>query len=360
MRTFRLLIVEDNDQDLALCKEKVSDYIDERKREIELVACKNVEEAFEKLDNSFDGAIIDMKLGDQGDEGNEVIKRIVDSYYKIPIAIFTGTPGTADSDFNNIGVFTKGETGYEDLLDRFWTIYDTGLTRIMGGRGTIEKTLQEVFQTNILPQIQKWEEYGEKDSSRTEKALLRHILNHLLQLLDDDEKKYFPEEMYLYPPLSEKTCTGSIVQPKNKDDVKSKDRKWYVVMNPACDLVIRDNDRPKTDSIVLVKIEKEESIIDDKNKKDRKKLFGNDYCLYYHWLPKTDFFDGGFLNFRKLSSLSIDEFNEKFEKPIIQIAPFFIKDMVARFSAYYARQGQPDIDIEQFLQISSTDLTAIL
>ena len=43
MRTFRLLIVEDNDQELALCKEKVSDYIDERKREIELVACKNVE-----------------------------------------------------------------------------------------------------------------------------------------------------------------------------------------------------------------------------------------------------------------------------------------------------------------------------
>lgn len=350
MRTFRLLIVEDNEQELALCKEKVSDYIDEKKRDIELVACKNVEEAFEKLDNSFDGAIIDMKLGDQGDEGNEVIKRIVDSYYKIPIAIFTGTPGTADSDFNNIGVFKKGETGYEDLLDRFWTIYDTGLTRIMGGRGIIEETLNIVFQKNILPHIKKWEDYGKIDSNRTEKALLRHTLNHLLQFLDDDKDKYFPEEVYLYPPLSDKICTGSIVKPK--DDVKPKDRKLYVVMNPPCDLVIRDNDRPKTDNIVLVEIEKEENIIGGKREKKHKKLFSNDYNFYYHWLPQTNFFEGGILNFRKLSSLSIEEFNKNYEKPKIQISPSFVKDILARFSAYYARQGQPDIDIEQFLQIS--------
>ena len=91
-----------------------------------------------------------------------------------------------------------------------------------------------------------------------------------------------------------------IVNPK--DDVKPKDRKLYVVMNPPCDLVIRDNDRPKTDNIVLVEIEKEENIIGGKREKKHKKLFSNDYNFYYHWLPQTNFFEGGILNFRKLYS----------------------------------------------------------
>ncbi len=53
------------------------------------------------------------------------------------------------------------------------------------------------------------------------------------------------------------------------------------------------------------------------------------------------------MNFRKLSSLSHDEIDGDFEKSLIQISPAFIKDIVARFSIYYARQGQPEIEIEE-------------
>ena len=352
MTDFKLLLVEDDEQDLRLCRDCVNDFNKERSCSIALIECKNVAEAFEKLDNSFDGAIIDLRLGDEGDEGNQVITRIEESYFRIPVAILTGTPDAADSDFAYIEVFKKGApgAGYTDLLHHFWGIHNTGLTRIMGGRGKIEKILNKVFRENLLPQKDKWVAYGETDSPRTENALLRHALSHLLQLLDDDGDRCFPEEVYLTPPFNDTVRTGSVVKEKSSEQ-------RFVVMNPACDLVIRDAGECNTDRILIVEIDSQTSLfpghqstgLNNSQKKDLEKAYRNNKSAYYHWLPKTDFFQGGFLNFRKLSSLAINEFNERFEKPAVQISPFFVKDIVARFSAYYARQGQPDIDFEHFI-----------
>lgn len=354
MSAFRLLIVEDNDQDLATCRDTVARYKDEKQREVQLVECRSIEEFRAKRDNSVDGAIIDLKLAGQGDEGNQVIREIEESHFRIPVAVLTGTPDTADNDFAYIGVFRKGDqgAGYADLLDRFWGIHNTGLTRIMGGRGVIEETLNKVFRENLLPQRDKWVAYGETDSSRTEKALLRHALNHLLQLLDDDGDRSFPEEMYLHPPLNkDKIRTGSIV--KQKDGGQ-----WFTVMNPACDLVVRDGISFKTERILLAEIEPVSRVTEvatrkcaDASEKETKlrAVFSNSFTAYNHWLPETSFFEGGFLNFRKLSSYKNKDFKRMFDKPSIQISPSFVKDVVARFSAYYARQGQPDIDFEHFI-----------
>ena len=87
MNAFRLLFVEDDQQELKSCEDAVEIYKREKGRKIELVPCKNIEEAFSKLDNSIDGAIIDLKLGDQGDEGNEVLRKI-----KVLFAFSIGHP----------------------------------------------------------------------------------------------------------------------------------------------------------------------------------------------------------------------------------------------------------------------------
>jgi CheY-like chemotaxis protein len=352
MSKFRLLVVEDQEEELSVCRDTIARYKDEKQRDVEIEECKDVKEAFEKLDNSFDGAIIDLRLGDQGDEGTQVVREIEKANLRIPVAILTGTPDAVDSDFTYIGVFKKGDpkAGYSDLLDLFWGIHNTGLTRIMGGRGIIEETLSKVFRKNLLPQKNKWVSYGETDPSRTEKALLRHALSHLLQLLDDDGDRCFPEEVYLSPPLTPTIRTGSIIKKKTSGQ-------RFVVMNPACDLVIRANGECNTDRILVVEIDSHASLfpkhkateLSNSQKKDLEKAFRNNKSSYYHWLPETDSFEGGFLNFRKLSTFSIDEFDEKFEKPVIQISASFVKDMVARFSVYYARQGQPDIDFDQYI-----------
>ena len=348
MSALRLLIVEDDEQDLTTCRDTVERYRGETNRDIELVEYRNIDDALEGVDSTFDGAIVDLKLGNQGDEGNQIIRRVSESFLRIPIAIFTGNPDNLNAtDIENIGIFIKGEATYDEVLDRFWSIYDTGLTRILGGRGIIEENLNRVFLKNLLPLMPKWELYGQENSERTEKALLRHTLNHLSLLLEEGGDSFFPEEVYLYPLLSERITTGSIVR---------KNDQWFVVLSPACDLVVRNTGRFKTDRILLVETEKEANVVkaalDGITKQSGKKrklrdVFNNNYTDYYHWLPETSFLGGRFLNFRRLKNMNEDKFRKEFERPKIQISPSFVKDIVARFSSFYARQGQPDIESKE-------------
>ena len=363
MNKLRLLFVEDSPQDIETFRDMLGEYKDETKRDIDPVECitsDQAEEALENLDGSFDGAIIDLKLGDRGDEGNKLIKKIEKSFFRIPIFIFTARPSNVDESVEGVEVYTKGEIDYYGLLDRIWSIYETGLTHIMGGRGKMEKVLSKVFKKNIFPKMDKWIEHSEKyGRDKTERALMRYTLSHLLHLLDEGQEHFFPEEFYLDPPMSEHITTGSIV----KENVSNQ---LYVVLSPACDLVIRSDSKIKTDRILLVKIEQENNIVDEalteimkmsnnRRKKEKVKekveeVLKNNYTYYYHWLPKTDFFEGGFLNFRKLITLDEDDFDKEFEKPFIQISPSFVKDIVSRFSSFYARQGQPDIESKDYVK----------
>ena len=193
----------------------------------------------------------------------------------------------------------------------------------------------------ILSQMDTWISYAEADSERTEKALLRYAPNHLLQLLEENEEDCFPEEVYLYPSVLDRITTGSIV---------TTDDQWFVVLSPACDLVPRGkNGILNTDCILLVEIDSVEQVLGGSKSKGKVTELCTNKRTYYHWLPQTDFFDGGVLNFRKLTALDKKDFDEKFGKPTIQISPSFVKDIVSRFSSFYARQGQPDIDSKDFI-----------
>ena len=346
MSAFKLLMVEDEELDIDSCRDTIERYQDEQNREIELVDCKTVAEALEKLDNNntFDGAIIDLNLGKSVEDGTDVIKEINKACFRIPIVILTGTPDEVDSDILVVATYTKGETKYTEIFNKLWDIYDTGLTRIMGGRGTMEKTLETVFRKNLLPNIEKWTHYAKKDPEKTERSLLRYTINHLLQLLDENDDTFFPEEVYIYPPAGNTLKTGSIIK---------KDDEYFVVLNPMCDLVIRKDGTCKATHILLVEIVHQHQLIAG-GQKNAERAFRNNKELYYHWLPRiksSDFtFDGGFLNFRILSTHPTEDFYEKFELPKFQISPSFIKDIVARFSSYYARQGQPGIDYDEIIQ----------
>jgi len=350
MKSIELLIVEDCENELAACRDSIERYQNQRQLLIELTPCQSVEDAFSSLNNSFDAAIIDLKLGEDGNEGFRITRKIEEQNLRIPIAILTGTPDLVDTDNAYIGIYKKGESNaaYEKLFDMFFEIYDTGLTRIMGNRGKIEEHLTKVFEKNLLPQLKTWKKYGKDNSPKTEKALLRYTLNHMLRLLDEDTDEFFPEEVYLFPPLISRIHTGSIVEDKNLKEALS----FYMVMNPACDLIVRCNGEPKADRILLVKIEQEQGIVDQavseikntgKKRSRLKQVFGNNFTDYYHWLPRTDFFPGGFVNFRHICTFSKEKFDQQFKEPTIQISPSYVKDIVARFSGFYARQGQPDI-----------------
>ena len=391
MNNIKLILIEDNDTEVQVCRNAVKDFNDDHKDKgwwIELEHRGNIKGASELLESSyFDGAIIDMKLADSGSEGNQVLDVIRQHLKRIPVAIYTGTPDVADeTDIPSIGLFKKADITYEELIYKFWDIYKTGLTKIMGGKGEIEQSLSQIFIKHLLPEISmkltvseksNWVSYAEEDSDDTEKALLRHTLNHLIHELYKSSENCYPEEMYIHLPNLEqaqvKVATGCIL--KNKDNSK-----FYIVMSPACDLAEREGDGCNTDRALLVEIQMLEDILSedffiidsDNNKKLKKwdtnktdsrtcsqgeylskskekdliKYYKNTKNLYYHWLPKTRYFNNGaVINFRRVSTYSQKELDESFNSPVIQVASPFLKDIISRFSSYYARQGQPDINI---------------
>lgn len=347
MCKFKLLIVEDDEEELILYRTTIERYEIENKRVIEIFESNTLEDALEQIDNSFDSVIIDLKLETDVDGGNKVIKEIHNKY-RIPVAILTGTPGNADDDFIKIiNVYKKGETGLDEILNDLIQIYDTGLTKIFGGRGHIENTMDKVFWENILPRLDSWKSHVER-GEKTEKALLRFTINHLLELLNDDSEICYPEEMYISPVLSDSIRTGSIV-------FSTINNKKYIVMSPACDLVCRNDGNFKTDRILLCEIEDynpvEEQVLSGITKTAKKQnklkdLLKNNYTDYHHWLPHTSAFTGGFINFRWTIAIDKSDYETQFNPPKVQISSHFIKDIISRFSSYYARQGQPDFDFD--------------
>jgi CheY-like chemotaxis protein len=306
MTEFRLLLVEDREEDIEFCKDTLRRYKDQTGRGVKLLEARTVEEALRAINEPLDGAIIDLKLAERGDEGTAVIAKIQEEFHRIPVAILTATPDAAEMEQSFIGVYKKGEkgSGYDDLLDRLWEIYNTGLTKILGGRGIIEETLSTVFRYHILPNKDAWIKYGAKDSASTERALLRHTLSHLLQSLDSDDEKYYPEEVYLAPPVSKNITTGYILKGTNSG-------KWQVVLTPACDLALRPDGNTNSDRLLLVEIDSSDTVLpklsdtgpSNEQRKTMEAIFANKKTSYHHWLPKTDYFPGGIINFRKIQSI---------------------------------------------------------
>lgn len=396
MNNMTLILIEDNAEETRSCQNAVNDFNDDHKVKgwcIQLEPHTNIESASKALESSyFDGAIIDMKLADSGDEGNQALDVIRKHLKRIPVAIYTGTPDVADvTDIPSIGLFIKADITYKDLIYKFWDIYNTGLTKIMGGKGQIEKSLSQIFIKHLLPRISpakispeptvseksNWVYYAEEDPDNTEKALLRHTLNHLIHELYKSSENCYPEEMYIHflkqAQSGVRVDTGCILKEKTQN-------KFYIVLSPACDLVEREGGGCNTDRALLVEIQMLEDILSDdfftidsnndkklkkrnqnktdsqtesqgvylskQQEKDLIKYQRNTKNLYYCWLPKTSCFNNGaVINFRRVSTYSQEELDESFNSPVIQVASPFLKDIISRFSSYYARQGQPDINI---------------
>ena len=340
MTSFQLLLVEDEEQFIEEFRTITAEFSEHNQRQITLTVKTSVEDAKSFQASSVDAAIVDLNLGSGTSDGGEVIDELK-QYFRFPVAILTGTPEDADREPPVVGVYTRGEHCIEEILEHLWNIYETGLTKILGGKGQLENHLNKVFLTNLIPTIDIWLDYGSKNKAQTQRALLRYTLGHLIADLEGEESSFYPEEVYLTPPLDSSLKTGSLIRCRDGETI-------HVVLTPACDLVRRQGKPPKTDFVVVAEIIPETTQYEklEMYKNRDKRLRNNIDVKYLHWLPNSKDIDGGFIDFRRLRTVSMAEFNSVFNPINARIAPNFIKDIVSRFSAFYARQGQPDIYTE--------------
>lgn len=296
------------------------------------------------ISKDLNGVIVDIKLDDEH-SGNAIIHEVMQKY-RLPVAIFTGTPDTEQDKESPIIVYKKGEASHEEIIRDLSAVSDTGLFNVLGGTGIIEKAMTHVFWNNLYPQIGLWKA-KKAQGVETEKILLRYAVSHIQELIDNEVPAYITEEMYIRPPISRDLKTGSIYK-------SSKDEMFCIVLSPPCDLAMHGGEF-KTDRILVCEIDNHDRVnaaIASKSakRKDKKSdiqdAIKNNSTDYYHWLPNNTLFDGGYINFRKVITYPPEDFKNEYGEPVVKIQEFFVKNILNRFSAYYARQGQPDFDFK--------------
>lgn len=310
----------------------------EKKFDIETVVARDLAKASECVDNTYDAAIVDLKLKD-GERGEAFIKKIAEEY-RIPVFVYSGQPNDLSDDVRKfvLGLYDRSSEKYEAVLNDIIAIYKTGLTNITRERGTLEELVNTVFWKSIVPNLENWKSYA-ANGNDTQPALFRSIMYHFIDQLDNEYEDAFPEEMFI---CSEQGCElpGTIY--KNKES-----KKFYLNITPACDLA-----QNKTSHIQLCQLEeclagfyhnpKAKASLEDQKKNYAGTVINNGYN-YMHYLPAFGDLPMQVVNFRKLSFISRRELESCYELTGVRIAAPFLKDVIARFSAYYARQGQPDL-----------------
>jgi len=377
MQEIKILIAEDEASALEIYNDAISDFNDEN-TDINIVEtiCQTKEEALESIQNEyFDAAFIDLNLSrTENDGGIELIKAIQDNA-RYPIYIVSGQIQNVEHDFNNkfISKHDKDTVDTNELLLEIKKIYETGLTKVLGSKGILEKKLDDIFWNHLSESKEHWIEH-KLDGVELEKIISRYTLTHLLEYLQLDNngneiKKYDPSEMYIKPLIKNEMYPGTILQYEEKK---------YLVLSPACDI-----SNENCDCVILIQLtelfehqvfveirqKKEEHINTnnadfnkgqrknyentlkgfDKNiKKTLKEFISNNKGDRYYFLPKFLDFKAKVIDFQDIQTVDITEIG-RYEK-IMNISLPFIKDIQSKFSSYYARQGSPDFDFSKITE----------
>ena len=353
----RLLIVEDEATQIQLYIDVIESFNKQNGTEITPIPLNSLDAAKQALLSSeYDAAIVDLRLSSNTVdlEGLELIDAIVDKL-RFPLFIVSGSIAQIDKEENFLFKKRSRDGNFQDVLSEIIEVYNTGITHILGRKGKIDEYLNKIFWDHLSASMDIWIDDQSRTPEQKQKILERYILLHIQEYLELTEESnfedYHPAEIYITPPIKTKLFTGDIL-------LENDSQKRYIVLTPSCDLA-----QSKAKDILLSEIESEnEGLLNEKTgilkkgkadaekleqaEKDLKALIGNSYSNKYHFLPKYSSFNSGLINFQKLKSIRVKDSNAGFER-IASINSNFTKDIIARFSYYYSRQGSPDFNIEE-------------
>ena len=377
MSEIKLLLIDDDNEQSELLNSVIDEINAERgDNKLSFNAVKTSEEAMIALySNSFQAIIIDLKLlanddaveSDEEISGNILLKQIIEKEI-IPIVVRTGFPEKISSKINKdiVKVYPKDEPLY-NIIEELINSYSDSVFKIFGSKGEISKNIKELFWS-IIPECfsNNNEEVSSLSFEKKETVIIRYISSWFNNKYMFDEKYIDadPIEMYMFPNPIEQVCNCDIYEKKDNNICD-----YYIVLTPSCDLANK-----KIDEVILCKIKNYDEIPDfidtlnryklepsketNKTKKAKESLakwFRNAHTdsIRYHFLPKFSKFSGGFVDFRSIISLKYNRETGKIDdtnyKKIGVITESFKRDIVARFSSYYHRQGQPEFNCDSVL-----------
>ena len=352
-----LLIVENEKEQVQLYLDVIKSFNNSNRTNIIPFPMYSLEEGKNALLTSdYDAAIIDLKLSSNSVEleGMEIVNSILENL-RFPVFIVSGSIGQIENPENALFKKRLRDSDFKIVLKELTDIYNTGIISILGKRGTINDYLNKIFWNHLSTSMDIWIDDPSRSPEEKQKSLLRYTLLHIQEYLElseeSDFEDYHPAEIYITPTVKPRVFTGDIVVENNTGNN-------YIVLTPSCDLA-----QAKANNILLAAVEKEDTgLLSEKINIIKKRkaapeiiadaettlkaLINNSYSNKYHFLPKYKNISAGIINFQKINSIRVKDFKDNFTR-IAAINSSFTKDIVARFSYYYSRQGSPDFDIEE-------------
>lgn len=364
MKELKLLIVEDDSNVIETYTRDINSFNRTNKDlNIKETILSDKDQALDMLrnsDNIFDGAIIDLDLKQSGgsdNSGNEVIKEVKENL-RFPVFVISGTSHNLDPTLREETSLFKvrdRDTDF-DFIEEIIIIYNTGITELLNRKGTVEKYINDIFWTHLSSSLDLWTTDQSRSPEDKQKSLLRYTLLHIQEYLDlnslGDLEKYHPAEFFITKPVKNNIFTGDIL--KNNDGKRS------VILTPACDIDLKNGNR-KADKILTLQIISPQDIdeeygnseMSNTKKTKLKSVIGNSNPRY-HFVPQAGEIDKGIIDFQDKLSIPGHELEEQIQKGDIEriatISSPFLKDVIARYSNYYSRQGSPDFDIEELFK----------
>ncbi len=353
MEIVKILIIEDEPVQIQGYKDVIEQFNKKIQKSlnisIEPEICQDYQTGKSALETPFyDAAIIDLKLSNSNElEGKKLVEE-VKGKIRIPIIIYSGSISQIDDIEETVLLKKKLRTdSLNDILNEIIEIYKTGITRMLRPSGEIDQILTDIFWNNLSGDLSMWIEHNNP------KTLLRYVFTHFQEYMEIDTngnfEEYHPAEIYLSPPIKSHVHTGDLL--KFNDE-------YYFVLTPACDIIFnykfdsKGTEIPfrKADHMVVAQAKDFDfnSLCADKNgnvNKGKIKDFVTNQLFRYHYLPSFRGNDGFIIDFQELSTIQFDD-AINIEATISSV---FTKDIISRFSLYFARQGQPTFSQNQIV-----------
>lgn len=356
----KLLIVEDEQDQIQLYTDLIESHNKNSEIQITPFPINNLEDAKRALLSSeYDAAIVDLRLSSTTIdlEGLELIEEIIDKL-RFPLFVVSGSIAQIDKEENSLFKKRSRDGDFKAVLSEIIEIYNTGITHILGRKGKIDEYLNKIFWDHLSTSMDIWINDQLRTPEQKQKVLERYILLHVQEYLEltteSDFEDYHPAEIYITPPIKTKLFTGDIL-------LENETQKKYIVLTPSCDLVHEG----KTDNVLLVGVEDKEhgqiselkSIINNaeigkdrrNNASSKLKNLVKNNIPKYHFLPEYNGISAGLVDFQVLKSVNKNDIKDQFKR-LTSVNNSFTKDIVARFSFYYSRQGSPDFNVEEIYE----------
>ena len=123
MNTMKILLVEDAIGEQQNFIEVVDDFYKKYNLMVEPDIVEDTWSALGKIDNSYNGAIIDMLLGNDQQGGNKIVRELANLPIKVPVICVTSFPHLIQRDSLIIRERSRDDGSYESDLLLLWELY---------------------------------------------------------------------------------------------------------------------------------------------------------------------------------------------------------------------------------------------